>query len=575
MPEQQRPDSVTIQMAASGTPVTASPSERVIEGLCVPYGPVGNSSLGAITFAQGSLTFAEVGRVKLLFQHDPKVSLGYALSLEERPDGLWGRFSVAEGADGDKALVEAAQGSRDGLSVGVLLDEEVLAEIVDKWIDGDTSATEASGRLLEVSQVSIPAFDDARIPSSAATSQSALSGHITLTVQYGEPQTPEATAPATQKENTMPETQVSAATPAQAEAPAAPAAQAATPSPAPNPAATSSTVVASEAPIYTFDGRGPSFVRDMWNARFSMDREAMDRVERFNQRWIQQDASQVGLVTAAVETRTTAPNFINQGYRPDLLVEVIDKGRPLVSRIGTVGLTDATPFRIPVEGEMTGGVGDHTEGQAHVAEGDLAVGDVTVTPGAISGAFRLSREVVDATNPALDKIALRAMTRNYQATSEAKVAAAFAAADGVATVSINTLQKVRQQVNDYYDLMLEDPSGIAAHPGFYSALLLDVDTTGRPMLASVNPMNAAATPRAGHTGADVDGVEIFKAYSVSANDAFLYRAEDVFLGESSLQTFRFEEVEGPGVIKLALWAYFVAKVTRAGSVVKVTSAATD
>lgn len=570
----RQPESVTVQLAAAGQPVTASPAERFIEGLCVPYGPVGHSSLGAITFAQGSLTFAEVGRVKLLFQHDPKISLGYAVSLEDRPDGLWGKFLVADGPDGDKALVEAANGARDGLSVGVHLDEDTLAQIIEKWMSDDTSETAAAGRLLEVSQVSIPAFDDARIPSSAAAAKAALSGHVTLAVQFGNPPTPPATPTAPpKKENTMPETQVSAATPATAEGPASVTEPA--PAPSPNPAATSSTTVGSEAPVYTFDGRGPSFVRDMFHARFDGDRDAAERVNRFNERWIEQDAAQVGVLTAAVETRATAPNFIQEGYRPDLLVEVIDKGRPLVSRIGTVGLTDATPFRLPVEGEMTGGVGDHTEGTAHVAEGDLAVGDVTVTPGAISGAFRLSRELIDATNPALDRIALRAMNRGYQSATEAKVAAALAASDGTATVSIDTVQELRQQLNAYYDSMLEDASGVASHPGFYSALLADVDGNGRPMLASVNPQNAGGTPRAGHTGADVDGIEVFKAYAVSANDAFLYRAEDVFIGESSLQTFRFEEVEGPGVVKLALWSYFVAKVTRTGSVVKLTSAATD
>lgn len=563
-------DSLTLQLAASGEPVTASTDERIIEGLCVPYGPVGHSSLGAITFAQGSLTFSEVGRVKLLFQHDPKVSLGYALSLEDRPDGMWGRFQVADGPDGDRALAEAANGARDGLSVGVMLDEDVLAEIIEKWWNDDTSETAASGQLLEVSQVSLPAFDDARIPS-AASAKAGLSGHVTLAVAFGNPQTPAAPAPEIQKENTtMTETTVTAAAPAQPEVPAEPVAQA-----APNPSAVLAGLQVSEQPVYTFDGRGPSFVRDMWRARFDNDYEAQQRVRQFNERWIEQDVAQVGVVTAAVETRATAPNFIQQGYKPELLIEVIDKGRPLVSRIGTIPLADATPFRLPVEGEMTGGVGDHTEGEAHVAEGDLEVGDVTVTPGAISGAFRLSREVIDATNPALDKMALRAMTRNYQAATEAKVAAAFTAADGVATVSISTVQKLRAEINAYYDLMLEDPSAVAAHPGFYSALLADVDTTGRPMLASVNPQNAAGTPRAGHTGADVDGVEVFKAYAVTANDAFLYRAEDVLLGESTLQTFRFEEVEGPGVIKLALWSYFVAKVTRTGSVVKVTSAATD
>lgn len=555
-----RPESVTLHLAAPTIPATASASARVIEGLCVPYGPVGNSSLGSITFGQDSLSFTEVSRVKLLFQHDPKVSLGHAIALEQRPEGLWGRFQVAEGPDGDKALLEASNGSRDGLSVGVLLDSEVIAEIADKWAEGDNTPTSARGRLLEVSQVSIPAFDDARIP---AVSESAMSGHLTLAVAF---QSPEHSAPAMQiKEKSMSETQVSAATPAQAEVPAA----------SPNPAATSSTVVASEAPVYTFDGKGASFVRDAYNARFSFDSEAAERFRRFESQVAEGESAQVGLLTAAVAIRSGATQFIQNGYRPDLLVEVIDKGRPLVSRIGTVNLTDATPFRLPVEGVMTGGVGDHTEGTAHVTEGSLAVSDVTITPGAISGAFRLSRELVDSSNPALDRIALQAMTRNYQAATEAKVVAALAAADGTATVSINTVQKLRVEINSYYDLLLNDPSGVAAHPGFYSALLADVDTTGRSMLSTVNPMNAVATPNAGHTGANVDGIEVFKAYAVSANDAYLYRAEDVLIGESSLQTFRFEEVEGPGVIKLALWSYFVAAVTRTGSVVKLTSAGTD
>ena len=568
----ERPESITVQMAASPRPATASPSQRTIEGLAVPYGPEGNSSLGKITFSQGSLSWADVGRVKLLKQHDPERSLGFATALEDRPDGLWARFQVAEGEEGDKALTEAANGSRDGLSVGVLLSEDVLEQIVEKWAKGENTSTPAAGRLLEVSQVAIPAFDDARIPSSAAAPQkaaAAMSGHITLAVTFGEPESPVAPAPAIQKENAMSETTVSAANPAPAEVTAA------APSPAPNPAATPSTVVASEAPVYTFDGRGPSFVRDMWHARFDGDPDAQRRVHQFNERLVTMDGAQHGVLTAAVQVRSDTPELIQQGYRPEMLVEVIDKGRPVISRVGTVGLTDATPFRLPVEGDMTGGVGDHTEGTAHVSEGDYSVGDLTITPGAISGAYRLSREVIDATNPALDRLALRAMSRNYQAATEAKAIAALAAADAAATVSIDTVQEVRLQLNAYYDSNFQEASAIAAHSGFYSALLADVDTTGRSMLSTISPMNAVATPKSGFTGAFIDGTELYKAYAVSANDAYLYSAEDFFIGESSILTFRFEEVEGPGVVKLAMWSYFAAAITRAGSVVKVTSAATD
>jgi HK97 family phage prohead protease len=565
-----------LQLAATAESATASASERIIEGLAVPYGQIGHASLGDITFAQGTLAVSETGRVKLLFQHDPDVVLGYALELDDRPEGLWGRFQIAEGAEGDRALTEAADGRRDGLSVGVRLDDDVLEQILEKWWEGDTSPTAAAGQLLEVSQVSIPAFDDARIPASEAVAKAGArlavaSGHITMAATFATPHTPAAAAGATTKEgSTMTETTVTAAAPAQAEAPA----QEPAPAASPNPAATPTGNVGAEAPVYTFDGRGPSFVRDVFHARFSGDIEAMRRLNQFNQRISSNDAAQVGLLVAAVETRTTAPNFIQEGYRPDLLVEVIDKGRPLVARLGTVNLTDATPFRLPVEGDFTG-IGDHTEGQAHAAEGDMTMDDVTITPGAISGAYRLSRELIDASNPALDLIALRAMVRDYRTVSEGKVVAAFAAADAAATVNVNTVQLLSDQLNAYYDALQDDASGIAAHSGFYSALRQDVDTTGRPMLATINPSNAVGQNLPGHTGAVIDGVELFKDYAVSANDAYLYRGEDVFVGESAVQTFRFDEVEGPGVVKLALWAYFAAAVTRAGSVVKLTSAATD
>lgn len=549
------PTSLTLRCAAAAVDGVDTQS-RTISGLAVPYGPVGRSSAGAITFAHGALELPErIGRVKLLKQHDPERSLGFATALDDRQDGLYATFEVADGPDGDLALAEAADGRRDGLSVGVQLSDASVEELWRKRFEDDNSPTAVSGRLLEVSQVSLPAFDDARADGSVAAAHDTT---LTLAVSFAQP---DQKGPTMDTDTITPD---AVASTVEQDAPAA----------APR-AAAGGAVVASQAPVYTFDGRGPSFVRDVYHARFSGDQDAMGRLAEFNTRMLAGDESQLRRVTAAVETRTTAPTWIQQGYRPDLLVDVIDKGRPLVSRIGTVNLADATPYRLPVEGEMTGGVGDHTEGTAHVGEGDLAIGDVTVTPGAISGAYRLSRELIDASNPALDRIALNAMLRQYRYATEAKVAAALAAAAGAAVVSINTVQKLRGQLNDYYDLMLEDASGVAAHPGFYSALLADVDTAGRPMLASVNPSNAAGTPKSGHTGADIDGVEVFKAYSVTANDAFLYRAEDVHVGESSVQTFRFDEVEGPGVIKLALWSYFAAKVTRVGSVVKITSAATD
>jgi len=548
-----KPDGMFVQMGAD-TRATASPAERTIEGLAVPYGPVGQSAFGALTFSKGSLKFGAPGRVKLLKQHRPDDSLGFAKTLDDRDDGLYAVFSVPESPEGDVALSEAADGRRDGLSVGVQLDEEVISEVMEKWMNDDHSPTAASGRLLEVSQVSLPAFDDARIPSAAA----AAGGVITMSVQFS------STPP--EKEHTMPE--VTTSPPAAVEA-AAPPVELAAPTPSPFEGGFQTV---SEPPVYTFDNNGPSFVRDMWRARFDQDPEAQARVQKFHAQFAAREPNQMRpFLQLAVETRATAPNFINQGYRPDLLREAIDKGRPLFSRLNVTTLTDATPFRLPTEGDFTG-VGPHTEGTAHVAEGDLTMGDVVVTPGAVSGAYRLSRELIEASNPAIDTIALRAMLRNYRNVSEAQVVAALEASDSTATASINTAAELRAQIDAYWNLNFEAPSAIAASPSFVSTLLLEVDTTGRPMLPSVGPSNALGTTEAGGTGVSVDGVEIFKVWGIATNMAYLFRAEDVFVGESAIRTFRFEEVEGPGVVKLALFSYLAAAVTRPGSVVKLGSA---
>lgn len=546
-------------LTAAAAPVEVEPDTRSITGLAVPFGPVGYSSMGAVTFAAGSIRWHDqVGRVKLLRQHDPDTVLGYATTITEAADGLHTTFTVPESDLGAVALAEAADGRRDGLSVGVRLDDTAMAAITDKWLAGDTTPTAATGELLEVSQVSLPAFDDSRVDGSAALAAAASTEH-TLVLTFATPPAAPAVTTPVESSPAMTESVDTTATAAPAASPAA----------APPLNLAGPAQVTHEPPVYTFDGRGPSMVRDMFRARFDQDTAALERVQRF-QAMTTGDTPQTRLLTATVETRATEPEFIPPGYRPDLLKDAIDKGRPLFSRIGSVTLTDATPFKLPVEGDFVG-VGVHTEGTAHVAEGDQTVSDVTITPVAISGAYRLSRELVEATNPALDAIALRSMMRNYRDVSEARVVAALEASDATATASINTSIELRQQIDAYWNTNYEAPTGVAASPSFATTLLSEVDTTGRPMLPSIGPANALGTSLAGATGATIDGVDIFKVWGVAATMAYIFNAQDVFLGESSVRTFRFEEVEGPGVIKLALWAYVAAAVTRPGTVVKVTT----
>lgn len=147
--------------------VTAAVESRTITGQAVPYNDPGRpaSSLGGrgMVFLHGSLDrslTARADKVRLLVQHDSAHPVGRLLDWRNTDEGLETTWKVARTPAGDLALAEASEGVRDGLSVGVeILDYE------DR--DGYVNVTEA--KLLEVSLVSLPAYDRARVHRVAAS----------------------------------------------------------------------------------------------------------------------------------------------------------------------------------------------------------------------------------------------------------------------------------------------------------------------------------------------------------------------------------------------------------------------
>ena len=147
--------------------VTAAVESRTITGQAVPYNDPGTpaSSLGGrgMVFLQGSLDRslqARSDKVRLLVQHDAAHPIGRLMDWRNTDEGLDTTWKVASTPAGDLALTEASQGVRDGLSVGV--------EILDyEERDGYVNVVEA--KLLEVSLVSLPAYDRARVHRVAAS----------------------------------------------------------------------------------------------------------------------------------------------------------------------------------------------------------------------------------------------------------------------------------------------------------------------------------------------------------------------------------------------------------------------
>ena len=150
----------TLYIEASS--IKCSEDRREISGKIVPMGTgeIGNTNLGAYTFAAGSIEIADPTKIKLLSQHDMKKPVGRMIAAETREDGIYATFKLSRSQAGADALIMAAEGLVSGLSIGA----EIIASKPSR--DGYTVVTAA--KLKEVSLVTEPAFKSAEVLEIAA-----------------------------------------------------------------------------------------------------------------------------------------------------------------------------------------------------------------------------------------------------------------------------------------------------------------------------------------------------------------------------------------------------------------------
>lgn len=132
---------------------------RTIDGIAVPYGVPANASTGPVMFEAGSLP-TDGPAPKLLRNHDPADPVGIVVERVSTDTEMLFSARISETAAGNEALVLAADGVYDGVSVGV--------DIIRHRFEDGVMVVEA-GEWRELSLVTFPAFSEARILDVAAT----------------------------------------------------------------------------------------------------------------------------------------------------------------------------------------------------------------------------------------------------------------------------------------------------------------------------------------------------------------------------------------------------------------------
>jgi phage head maturation protease len=137
---------------------------RTITGLVVPWGEIGRTGGRKWRFAPGALQYdaGQISRIKMLIDHDNAQPVGKLGRTWMDAAGQWATFHVSRGPAGDRALAEAADGVRDGLSpgIGYAGDDPGVVTMDDPINPGVILVTAAPWR--ETSLVALPAFASAR-----------------------------------------------------------------------------------------------------------------------------------------------------------------------------------------------------------------------------------------------------------------------------------------------------------------------------------------------------------------------------------------------------------------------------
>jgi HK97 family phage prohead protease len=489
----------------------ADTNKRTISGKIVTWDEQGSTSAGLTVFEKDSIDFSKP--VKLLLEHQTTKPLGKLVDITATDTGLEATFRLAKTFRADDALEEAATGLRDGFSVGVKINE---------WKNEEGVLRIKSSTLQEVSLVTDPAIDSARVAEVAAS------------------ETPE-NSEATAEETTTQEDKVSEIN---SEAPIA-----------------TEAVEAAQAPVVTAQYMAYTKPRVDTNVTAGQYVNAQIRA-------IQGDTDARDLVaalqiaTVSENTGTVPPNYLRD------LIGIIDSSRPFIDSIERAPLP-ATGMKI-----FTPKLGTQATVALTTEGSEYSSTDTTVTfqednVVKFAGAGVINQELADRSDPAFIDLYLRELAGSYAQKTDAYAAQiASEAAAGSSGASIYAA--IADGIADSYGEMRFTPNRLLVAPsggtnGIDFAGLLGAVADGRPLFAAANPQNANGLITQGSTNGTVAGLDLvvdpnYTGDNANAKHALIYPSQAMRFHESGTLEIR-ANVVANGRIEIGIYGY-VAVVNR-------------
>ena len=550
----------TLHLTFSAPITAADANRRIVSGLVVPFGKVGNTNVGAVVFERGSIAIHDGTKIKLLAQHEPTNPIGRAQSFSTTEDAIYGTFKLSASQKGSDYLIMASEGLIDGLSVGV----DVIASQPAK--DGTIYVQKAV--LREVSLVESAAFEDAKVLQVAAAegdadeaaeqaieqTESALIEQISnLVDELKNIQVIEESLENSETENeseaTVDET-TTAAKPAEAA------------STEERPVIKASQPYISTTVRHGIDSKG-AYALHKIKAALGDDTSKL---------WIA--ASEDPKNITASDTTSTNPAFNPIQYLTNNFVSNTNFGRATIDAVSR-GVLPAAGLTISIPSLVTsaGGGSSVAPTVASTAEGaapsDTAMTSAyeTVTVNKYAGQQTVTLELIERSDPIFMNELMTQLERAYAAATDSAMVAILTAQGTQATVQTATAAGLQAFIATEAAACYAGSSYFAdnliAGTGQWAAIMGYADSTGRSLYTAEQPWNASGNVANTSIKGTVLGNNLFVDKFVTAgtvdDSMFLIASEAVKWWESAQAIFSVNLVSSMSV-NLAVYGYGAGKV---------------
>jgi HK97 family phage prohead protease len=514
----------------------ADAERRVIAGKIMEFGAIGHTSVGPVMFERGSIEIPAAAKVKLLAQHEPNNPIGRAQSFSTEGDFMYGSFKISNSSKGTDYLTLAAEDLVSGLSVGV---DVISSQPKDNYL------LVTAARLVEVSLVESPAFENATVTKVAASESEtveATSSTSTTTI------TTTVTTTETESEDVMPTAPDTNAPDSGVEAPVIDASR---------PVVSASFHTEVRSPIKT----AGSYMEHSIKAK-------MGNLD--SQTFIRAADMQAQKLYAANDSFTTNPAFSPTQY----ISSVIDTSvmtRPTIDALGGAralaasGMTVAHP-KITTNASL----GVVAEG-ASTASTQIVSAYVNATVVKIAGTQIMSQELLDRSDPSFYAAMYENCMRAYAKASDSYVIAEIVSGGTQATNQAATIAGIQafvaQAAPAVYAAAGETATAFIAGTSVWSLLIGSLDSTGRSLFNAASPMNSSGQSSPRGLRGDVMGLDLWVDANMVATTiddcAFIVTPSAIAVYESPMLSLT-TNITATGEIAVELYAYFAAKTLVAG-----------